>query len=76
MTSSEHHLHIAAADAAPGFTSLVQEIAGEFGLAQAESEEEEARNDPLDVVMNEYNPDWDALVGLIPLFRLSPLTLR
>ncbi|KAJ7056182.1 hypothetical protein C8F01DRAFT_1029694 [Mycena amicta] len=50
VTTSEHHLHIATADGAPGFAELVQDIAAEFSGVQAET-----------VVMNDYNSDWDAL---------------
>lgn len=53
VTSQERHLHLAAADGAPGFELLVQDIVNEFG----------ATTDvvPTPVVMDEYNSDWDSL---------------
>ncbi|KAJ7197735.1 hypothetical protein GGX14DRAFT_470744 [Mycena pura] len=52
VTTHEHHLHIAAADGAPGFPALVEDIAGAFAGSQSAARA---------VVMNDYNADWDAL---------------
>jgi len=52
VTSSEHHLHIASADGAPGFQSLVDDIATSFGAPLER---------PTLVKMNEYNADWDVV---------------
>lgn len=52
ITTHEHHLHIAAADGAPGFETLAQDIAKDFILSDV----------PLvPVVMDDYNADWDSL---------------
>jgi len=52
VTTNEHHLHLAAADGAPGFELLVKDIAEEFG----------ATGDmPAPVIMDDYNNDWDIL---------------
>ncbi|KAF8201539.1 hypothetical protein BJ912DRAFT_1019472 [Pholiota molesta] len=52
ITTQEHHLHIAAADGAPGFEHLVQDIVQEFGTTSV---------DPVLVTMDDYNSDWDSL---------------
>lgn len=52
VTTNEHHLHIAAADAAPGFELLVKDIAEEFGAIGYI---------PTPVIMDDYNNDWDLL---------------
>ncbi|KDQ62015.1 hypothetical protein JAAARDRAFT_190713 [Jaapia argillacea MUCL 33604] len=52
ITTGEQHLHIASADGAPGFNSLVSAIASEY---DAEG------NHPTSVIMDEYNSDWDVL---------------
>ncbi|KAH9479296.1 Putative endoplasmic reticulum metallopeptidase 1 [Psilocybe cubensis] len=52
ITTHEHYLHIAAADGAPGFESLVEAITKEFGGAGVQS---------VPVVMDDYNSDWDSL---------------
>lgn len=43
---------MAAADGAPGFELLVQDIAKEFGNADVK---------PIPVVMDDYNSDWDSI---------------
>ncbi|KAG6333449.1 hypothetical protein ID866_5639 [Astraeus odoratus] len=48
----DQHLHIAAADGAPGFDDLVHEIAIKFGADGVP---------PKAVVMDDYNSDWDTL---------------
>jgi hypothetical protein len=50
MTSHETRLNVAAADGAPGFEALVQDLASKFGSAPAQR-----------VPMNEYNADWDGV---------------
>ncbi|PPQ63101.1 hypothetical protein CVT24_005812 [Panaeolus cyanescens] len=52
VTTQEHHLHIAAADGAPGFELLVNDIVQNFGTTDAA---------PAPVVMDDYNGDWDSL---------------
>ena len=52
ITSEEQHLHVAAADAAPGFHSLAWDIAKEFSVPDAT---------PTTVVMNDWNSDWDTM---------------
>ncbi|KAI0630537.1 hypothetical protein C8Q77DRAFT_1211545 [Trametes polyzona] len=52
ITSEEQHLHVAAADGAPGFHDLAADIAKEFSVAEAT---------PTTVVMNEWNSDWDTI---------------
>ncbi|KAF8806834.1 hypothetical protein BYT27DRAFT_7167035 [Phlegmacium glaucopus] len=52
VTTNEHHLHLAAADGAPGFELLVKDIAQEFGATG---------NIPAPVIMDDYNSDWDLL---------------
>ncbi|KAJ7031858.1 hypothetical protein C8F04DRAFT_1109292 [Mycena alexandri] len=53
VTTHEHHLHIAAADGAPGFHELVKDISTEFGGVLAPV--------PTALVMDDYNSDWDSL---------------
>lgn len=45
-------MHVAASDAAPGFSELVQDMADEFGVPGQRLEK---------VIMDEWNPDWDVL---------------
>ncbi|TFK20267.1 hypothetical protein FA15DRAFT_673638 [Coprinopsis marcescibilis] len=52
VTTNEQHLHLAAADGAPGFDLLVEEIVREFGTTE---------HAPAPVVMNDHNSDWDSL---------------
>ncbi|KAI0032979.1 hypothetical protein K488DRAFT_48677 [Vararia minispora EC-137] len=52
VTSHERHLHIGAADGAPGFDALVEDIAAHFGVAGVGAAPED---------MNDYNGDWDVL---------------
>lgn len=52
VTTNEHHLHLAAADAAPGFELLVKDVAEEFGATGYV---------PTPVIMDDYNSDWDLL---------------
>ncbi|KAI0705019.1 hypothetical protein C8T65DRAFT_653452 [Cerioporus squamosus] len=52
ITSEEQHLHVAAADAAPGFHSLARDIAQEFGVPGVT---------PTTVVMNDWNSDWETM---------------
>ncbi|KAJ3517001.1 hypothetical protein NLJ89_g779 [Agrocybe chaxingu] len=52
ITTSEQHLHLAAADGAPGFDTLVEDIVHEFGTTE---------HAPAPVHMNGYNSDWDSL---------------
>ncbi|KAF9458872.1 hypothetical protein BDZ94DRAFT_1225561 [Collybia nuda] len=55
VTTHEQSLHIAAADGAPGFELLVNDIVKEFAPASVS----EAGLVP--VVMDDYNSDWDSL---------------
>ncbi|EIW58152.1 uncharacterized protein TRAVEDRAFT_28892 [Trametes versicolor FP-101664 SS1] len=52
ITSEEQHLHIAAADGAPGFHSLAADIAKAFSTPDVT---------PTSVVMNDWNSDWDTV---------------
>lgn len=52
ITSNERHMHLSAADGAPGFHKLVEDIASEF----VKTEET-----PVPIVMDESNPDWESL---------------
>ncbi|KAF9224242.1 hypothetical protein BS17DRAFT_795711 [Gyrodon lividus] len=52
LVTQEQHLHIAAADGAPGFDQLAHDIAVRFGADGAP---------PKAVVMDDYNSDWDSL---------------
>ncbi|KAI0766101.1 hypothetical protein BD413DRAFT_605949 [Trametes elegans] len=52
ITSEEQHLHVAAADGAPGFHELAVDIAKEFSVPGAT---------PTTVVMNDWNSDWDTM---------------
>jgi len=45
-------MHLAAADGAPGFKLLVQDIVTDFGATDVA---------PTPVVMDDYNSDWDSL---------------
>ncbi|KAF9524402.1 hypothetical protein CPB83DRAFT_861305 [Crepidotus variabilis] len=56
VTTHEHHLHIAAADGAPGFENLVRDIVNEF--AAPETDTVHALSP---VVMDDSNSDWDQL---------------
>ncbi|KAF8075052.1 hypothetical protein FPV67DRAFT_1475846 [Lyophyllum atratum] len=72
ITTSEQHLHIAAADGAPGFELLAKDIMNDFVGARAGS----AANSSLTltpVVMDDYN---SGLGSFIPLLRcMCPLTV-
>ncbi|KAF8624137.1 hypothetical protein AX17_007200 [Amanita inopinata Kibby_2008] len=52
VTSHERHLHLSAADGAPGLDQLVGDIAKEFAQLDAV---------PSLVVMDDHNSDWDSL---------------
>ncbi|KAG6381856.1 hypothetical protein JVT61DRAFT_470 [Boletus reticuloceps] len=52
LVTQEQHLHIAAADGAPGFVELVHDIADEFGADNVP---------PKPITMDDYNNDWDSL---------------
>ncbi|TBU47465.1 hypothetical protein BD309DRAFT_855887 [Dichomitus squalens] len=52
ITSAEQHLHVAAADGAPGFHDLARDIAKEFSVPGVT---------PTTVVMNDWNSDWDTI---------------
>ncbi|KAF8141333.1 hypothetical protein EV363DRAFT_1391803 [Boletus edulis] len=52
LGTQEQHLHIAAADGAPGFVELVHDIADEFGADNIP---------PKPITMDDYNNDWDSL---------------
>ncbi|TFK64946.1 hypothetical protein BDN72DRAFT_846164 [Pluteus cervinus] len=53
ITSHEQHLHLSAADGAPGFEKLVHEIANQFAVASEQP--------PSLVVMDDHNAEWDSL---------------
>ncbi|TCD69495.1 hypothetical protein EIP91_007425 [Steccherinum ochraceum] len=55
ITSSEQHLHIAAADSAPGFHELAHDLAKEFSLPG---------DAPSPVIMDDWNGDWDTIYPL------------
>ncbi|KAG2143750.1 uncharacterized protein EDB93DRAFT_1088015 [Suillus bovinus] len=52
LNTREQHLHIAAADGAPGFDDLVHDITRHFGVAGVP---------PKAVIMDDWNGDWDTL---------------
>ncbi|KAI0262019.1 hypothetical protein BGY98DRAFT_1192657 [Russula aff. rugulosa BPL654] len=52
LTSHERYLHVGAADGAPGFEQLVDNIAADFGVVGAQSVQED---------MHDWNGDWDIL---------------
>ncbi|KAI6096899.1 hypothetical protein EDD16DRAFT_1670945 [Pisolithus croceorrhizus] len=52
MMTRDQHLHIAAADGAPGFDTLVHAMAEKFGVEGIP---------PTRVIMDAYNGDWDIL---------------
>ena len=52
ITSEEQHLHVSAADAAPGFHNLAVDIAKEFSVPGTT---------PESIVMNDWNSDWDTM---------------
>jgi hypothetical protein len=52
LNTREQHLHIAAADGAPGFDDLVRDITTHFGADGVP---------PKAVVMDDWNSDWDTL---------------
>lgn len=52
ITSHERYLHVSAADGAPGFEQLVQDIAANFGVAGTQAVQED---------MHDWNGDWDIL---------------
>ncbi|KAI5980796.1 hypothetical protein EDD15DRAFT_2186218 [Pisolithus albus] len=52
MMTGDQHLHIAAADGAPGFDTLVHAMAEKFGVEGTP---------PTRVTMDAYNGDWDIL---------------
>lgn len=52
ITSHERYLHVGAADGAPGFDQLVDDIAAGFGVVGAQSVQED---------MHDWNGDWDIL---------------
>ncbi|TFK34083.1 hypothetical protein BDQ12DRAFT_690347, partial [Crucibulum laeve] len=67
VTTSEHHLHIASADGAPGFDLLVKDIVQEFGTADVA---------PIPVVMDDYNSDWDSLYPFSAFLNPFKVPLR
>ena len=52
ITSHERYLHVGAADGAPGFDQLVNDIAGNFGVVGTQAVLED---------MHDWNGDWDIL---------------
>jgi len=52
ITSHERHLHVGAADGAPGFDQLVNDIAANFGVVGTQAVLED---------MHDWNGDWDIL---------------
>ncbi|KIO27275.1 hypothetical protein M407DRAFT_73396 [Tulasnella calospora MUT 4182] len=52
ITQKEHHLHLAAADGAPGFSELVQGVATKFSKIYQQ---------PVPVMMDDNNADWDII---------------
>lgn len=52
LVTQEQHLHIAAADGAPGFDELAHDIAVKFGVDDVP---------PKAIVMDDRNNDWDTL---------------
>ncbi|KAH8104118.1 hypothetical protein BXZ70DRAFT_924624 [Cristinia sonorae] len=55
ITSQEQHLHIAAADGAPGFHALAHDIAKEFSTSDVA---------PASVEVDDWNGDWDVIYPL------------
>jgi len=52
ITSNERYLHVGAADGAPGFEQLVDDIAANFGVVGTQAVQED---------MHDWNGDWDNL---------------
>lgn len=52
LITQEQHLHIAAADGAPGFDELVYDITDKFGADDVP---------PKAIIMDDHNNDWDTL---------------
>ncbi|GBE89509.1 Putative endoplasmic reticulum metallopeptidase [Sparassis crispa] len=52
VTSEEQHLHVAAADGAPGFDVLAQSIARDFGVEGM---------DPTSVILNSWSNYWESM---------------
>lgn len=52
VTTGERHLHIGAADGAPGLEALVEGITAEFGAVSSKAVQEK---------MDDWNGDWDIL---------------
>ncbi|KAI9452658.1 hypothetical protein BJY52DRAFT_900933, partial [Lactarius psammicola] len=52
ITSHEQYLHVSAADGAPGFEQLVQNIVANFGVVGTQAVQED---------MHDWNGDWDIL---------------
>lgn len=63
LVTEEQHLHIAAADGAPGFDELVHGIADKFGMDGAP---------PKAIIMDDYNNDWDTLYPFSAVRHPSP----
>ncbi|KAG8893391.1 hypothetical protein FRB99_001981, partial [Tulasnella sp. 403] len=52
LNTNEHHLHLAAADGAPGFSELVHDISKQFT---------QLFHQPVPVLMDDNNADWDII---------------
>ncbi|KAF8903001.1 hypothetical protein CPB85DRAFT_1255887 [Mucidula mucida] len=61
ITTGEHHLHMAASDAAPGFPALVADVASAIPTLHGEAALEGKSLEYFEVEMNDYNGDWDPL---------------
>ncbi|GLB41442.1 putative peptide hydrolase [Lyophyllum shimeji] len=61
ITTHEHHLHIAAADAAPGFDLFAADVVSDFLAPRAKVASDDPSVSLMPVVMDEYNSDWDPL---------------
>jgi hypothetical protein len=61
ITSHERHLHLGAADGAPGFEQLVDDIAANFGVVGTQAVQED---------MHDWNGDWDILYPFSAVSKL------
>ena len=67
ITSEEQHLHIAAADGAPGFDLLARDIAAEFSTSGVIPEVS---------AIDDWNGDWDTIYPLSHVSSELRVSLR
>jgi hypothetical protein len=62
LSTQEQILHIGAADGAPGFEQLVDDIAADFGMVGVQSVQED---------MHDWNGDWDILYPFSAVSKIA-----